>query len=239
MTARPPMPYKVAFIEDETPVRRYLESLRSERFDIVAGYPTVEAFSGQHSEVDLVILDLWLRSDEDLPQPVRGHKAVTALHRMGCKVLIYTSERRRVVLARLIRAGANGIVLKTDPDDVLPRAVVTVAEGGVVLPTALAGFIELLQREQLLPSIGEQRLRVLQGRARGEPNGAIARRLNVAEKTVENYTTLNNSAFAEFIRSVDLHNLSPSQSPSAAAIAKMLGIGAGDLFDPDAPDLSP
>ena len=146
---------------------------------------------------------------------------------------------RRVVLARLIRAGANGIVLKTDPDDVLPRAVVTVAEGGVVLPTALAGFIELLQREQLLPSIGEQRLRVLQGRARGEPNGAIARRLNVAEKTVENYTTLNNSAFAEFIRSVDLHNLSPSQSPSAAAIAKMLGIGAGDLFDPDAPDLSP
>lgn len=229
---------RAAFIEDETPVQRYLETLGTADFRVIAGYPTVEDFCSAQPEVDVVILDLWIRAAEDLPQPVRGHKALTALRRMGYKVLIYTSERRRFVLARLIRAGASGIVLKTEPDYVLPSAVVAVADGGVVLPMELTGFIELLQREHLLPSIGAQRLRVLQGRARGESNRSIAARLHVTEKAVENYTTLNNAAFAEFIRTVDLQGLDPAASNSAAAIAKMLGVGSGDLFDPDAPDLA-
>ncbi|MBK8758351.1 MAG: response regulator transcription factor [Actinomycetales bacterium] len=233
-----PRGIRAAFIEDETPVQRYLETLGNEDFRVIAGYPTVEDFCSARPEVDVVILDLWIRAAEDLPQPVRGHKALTALRRMGYRVLIYTSERRRFVLARLIRAGASGIVLKTEPDYVLPKAVVAVADGGVVLPMELTGFIELLQREQLLPSIGAQRLRVLQGRARGESNRSIAARLHVTEKAVENYTTLNNAAFAEFIRTVDLQGLDPAASSSAAAIAKMLGVGSGDLFDPDAPDLA-
>lgn len=231
------LPVRVAFVEDDTPVQRDLSRLSDQRFEIIAGYSTVEELALDQPEADLVILDLWIRSDHDMPRPVRGQRAVQALIARGYKVLIYTSERRRVVLARLIQTGANGIVLKTEAEDVLPTAILEVAGGGIVLPTVLVGQVELLESAKLLPSIGPQRLRVLQGRASGEANRSIARRLGITEKAVERYTSLNNSAFADFIRSVNLEELSAAESHRAAVVARVLGVGEGDLFDPDAPRL--
>lgn len=114
------------------------------------------------------------------------------------RVLILTAYDEDPYVFALLRAGADGYVLKnSDPDD-LVRAVKTVASGGKVLaPDVAAKVIAQMTAgkpawkpaaaaEQVEP-LSERELEVLRLAAHGLTNKAIAAELGVSDRTVQGH----------------------------------------------------
>ncbi|MEV6415685.1 response regulator transcription factor [Kribbella sp. NPDC051718] len=229
-------PARVVVIEDETLQRESQEKLVGPGFEIVGSFPSVEAFLDALPAADMVLLDLWIRPPraESAP-PLRGLRAVEAIVARQYRILIYTADRRREVLARLLRAGAHGVVIKTEPKDLLLRAIARVGAGEVVLTTELTGLAELYEREGLLPTLTPREQEVLRWRARGLSVESIMARLFLSRSAIEKYTTETNRKFRDYLARVDLDELVPESSTSAAVLANTLGYGPDDLLDPNAP----
>lgn len=225
---------RLAAIDDDTLIREGV-SVLLEGVQVVAAYDRVESFLADRPVVDVVLLDLWLAQDRTVdvlltagggavgPDSVQiqGVKAVAAVANIGYRVLIYTNERRREVLAGCLAAGACGIVHKGEPLSAVVAAVVAVAGGRVVITTALAGLAEVVQRRGDLPTLSPRQLEVLHARARGETYRSIGARLFIAPKTAEEYMAEVNRRFADFLA-----------DHSPADLERMLGIGPGDLLAP-------
>jgi DNA-binding NarL/FixJ family response regulator len=99
------------------------------------------------------------------------------------------------VVARALRAGAAGYVLKrTDPDDVV-RALHTVWRGGLVLgpQVAQAALRALRGGPTPLPApfdrLTDRELQIVVQIAAGRSNAQAARSLGISEKTVRNQLT--------------------------------------------------
>src|SRR5512139_949844 len=110
------------------------------------------------------------------------------------RVLILTAYDEDPYVFALLRAGADGYVLKnSDPDD-LVRAVKTVASGGKVLaPDVAAKVIAQMTTgkpaaaaEQVEP-LSERELDVLRLAAHGLTNKAVAAELGVSDRTVQGH----------------------------------------------------
>lgn len=149
--------------------------------------------------------------------------------------MIYTSEIRRAVLARMMRAGARGVVIKTEPKSVLLDSIRRVGADEIVLTTELVGLADLYKKEGLLPELSERQAEVLGWRARGLSVVEIARRLHYSPKTIEKEVTETNRVFADYLALVDLNALDVGTIRSAAVLARTLGYGPEDLLDPEAP----
>lgn len=122
---------------------------------------------------------------------------VTGCVEAGYRVCIYTLDRRPHFLARCLRAGARGVVLKSDPLDTLVECLRRVARGGIAIsgnaalpdPTGDASTMALTPRQ----------LEVLAGRARGEPFHRIARRLGISERTAHDHWSAIARHFSGFL----------------------------------------
>jgi DNA-binding NarL/FixJ family response regulator len=108
------------------------------------------------------------------------------------KVLMLTMAEDEDIVARALRAGALGYVLKdTDPDTIVD-ALRAVAGGGIVLgPRIGPKLLTTLQRgtpERPAPfdRLTQREMDILLRLAAGDSNARIARRLGVSEKTVRN-----------------------------------------------------
>lgn len=110
------------------------------------------------------------------------------------RVLILTAYDEDPYVFALLRAGADGYVLKnSDPDD-LVRAVKTVASGGKVLAPDIAAKVvaqitsgkPAAAAEQVEP-LSERELEVLRLAAHGLTNKAIAAELGVSDRTVQGH----------------------------------------------------
>jgi len=111
------------------------------------------------------------------------------------RVLILTAYDEDPYVFALLRAGADGYVLKnSDPDD-LVRAVKTVASGGgkVLAPGIAAKVVAQITSgkpaaaaEQVEP-LSERELEVLRLAAHGLTNKAIAAELGVSDRTVQGH----------------------------------------------------
>ncbi|MCX7671297.1 MAG: response regulator transcription factor, partial [Anaerolineae bacterium] len=110
------------------------------------------------------------------------------------RVLILTAYDEDPYVFALLRAGADGYILKNaDPDD-LVRAVKTVAAGGKVLaPDVAAKVIAQMTTgkpaaaaEQVEPLTGRE-LEVLRLAAQGLTNKAIAAALGLSDRTVQGH----------------------------------------------------
>ena len=132
----------------------------------------------------------------DLSMPVLGGAEATERVRRDCpgvRVLALTVHEERPYLARLLRAGASGYVLKRAAAAELVRAVRTVAAGGTYIDPALAGTVVegfLDAQEGAQPSqdaLSEREREVLLRIARGFSNKEIAAALGLSVKTVETY----------------------------------------------------
>src|SRR5690606_594056 len=127
VNARP----RVVVIDDSTVIRGGFATVHPE-VDVVGTYPTVEEFEADPVACDVVVLDLLLRGPQGGPPAVKqGRAAIRALRERGLPVCLYTDERRAVVLALCLRAGAHGVVHKSDPPAVMQSAVAQVREGRV------------------------------------------------------------------------------------------------------------
>lgn len=213
-SARP----RVVCIDDDTPIREAVRHLLP-GVDVVAVHPRVETFLADPVPADVVLLDLLLLATGE--RGLQGAHAVAAVAATGTKVLIYTNERRREVLAGCFAAGAHGIAHKSDTMSATEEAVQAVAAGRLVLTTSLAGLAELLSRRGALKPLSPRKVEVLRGRARGESYRSIGARLFIAPATAEEYMSEVSRTFAGFL-----------SEHSAADLERHLGIGPGDLLDP-------
>ena len=210
-----------ASVDDDTLIREGVARLLT-GLDVVATFARVEALLEARPVVDVVLLDLSIpaalaASPGNILQGVRG---VAAVAQAGYRVLIYTNERRREVLAGCLAAGAHGVVHKSEPLPAIVEAARAVAGGQIVITTALTGLAEVVQRRGSMAALSPRQLDVLHGRARGEPFKSIAARLYIAPKTAEEYMAEVNRRFAQYLR-----------DHSAADLERLLGVGPGDLLD--------
>lgn len=137
-------------------------------------------------EVDVVLLDLNLNSGIASSGP-HGRRAVQTIAQAGYRVLIYTGERRRAVLAGCYLAGAQGIVHKTESMGRLHEGIERVANGRTIVTPAVAGLLDAIAKAGRIRPLTQRQADVLAGRARGETYAAIGRRLHISPRTAEEY----------------------------------------------------
>jgi DNA-binding NarL/FixJ family response regulator len=110
------------------------------------------------------------------------------------RVLILTAYEEDPYIFALLRAGADGYVLKNADADDIVRAVKSVAAGGKVLDPAVAGKV-LAQMstgkpagasEQVEP-LSDRELDVLRLAAQGLTNKAIGQALQISDRTVQGH----------------------------------------------------
>jgi DNA-binding NarL/FixJ family response regulator len=190
---------------------------------VVGEYATVEALLADKPTVDIVVLDLMLSRtlDEDVFQ---GPRAIKTLTNQGYRVCIHTDERRNLVLAQCFSAGAAGLARKSDSLDDNADAFARVAAGHLVVPSQMLELAQLLNRRRQLPELTPRQAEVLHARARGEPWGALARRLGISRETAEGHLRAVNAKMAKFLLEAAID---PSLAP--ADVERALGLAPGDL----------
>lgn len=132
----------------------------------------------------------------DLQMPGEGGIAATAAitrQTPSVRVLVLTMFSDDAFLRRAVRAGARGYLLKdAEPDDVL-RAITTVANGQVFLGSAVAdaglSLIGSSSNNARFPTLTRREVEVLERMSRGLSNDAIATRLGLSLKTVQNHVS--------------------------------------------------
>jgi two-component system nitrate/nitrite response regulator NarL len=187
-----PKNIRIVLIDDHALCRRGLAELLERRPGI-----SVAGFTGDPDEAsrmiavenpDLVVLDL------RMPQ-MDGLTLLKRLREEGCKApaLILTMSDAQEDLAKALRAGVRGYILKSmEPDD-LVDAIQRVAKGEMVVAPALmlklASMLDSTQqsqsRESLMVSLTEREREILEHLAHGESNKAIARKLDISHDTVK------------------------------------------------------
>jgi two-component system nitrate/nitrite response regulator NarL len=181
---------RIILVDDHTLFRKGLaELLESE------GAVNVVAITGNPSEVaalleahqpDVLILDLNIGGIDGIQvmQQLRGNG-------FNPPVLILTVSEAEEDMARALRNGAKGYLLKSmEPDEVVD-AIIRAARGEtVVAPGMTAKLVRMLDNKgsssaSLLESLTQREREILSHLARGESNKAIARQLDISYDTVK------------------------------------------------------
>jgi DNA-binding NarL/FixJ family response regulator len=208
---------RVAFVDDDTVIRIGTPILL-DTVDSAGSFASVEALLHAHPPADVVLLDLHLTGTGRL-DVIQGANAIGVVTKAGYRVLIYTNERRREVLAGCLAAGAHGVVHKAEPLERVADALAAVSRDEVVITTALAGLAEVVDRFGQLPALTPRQREVLSRRARGEQYQQIASYLGISVRTVEGHLAEIGQRFADYLR----HH-------SAADLERHLGVGPGDVL---------
>jgi len=191
-------------------VRSVLES--SGAFKIVG-----EADSGpsalnviRDNQPALVILDL------DLPR-MNGLELIERLKASnpGIKLLVLSAQQESIFASRALQAGANGFMSKSEGMSSIVQAAQSVLAGYSVFPSSALGAFAGTPGNSpadLIKTLSDRELTVLQQLARGMSNKEIGDALLISNKTVSSYKTrvfekLNISTLVElvdFARATDL-----------------------------------
>ncbi len=181
---------RIILVDDHTLFRKGLAELL-ERDGLIS----VVAMTGNPDEVlqllcehspDALILDLNMPGTD-------GISLMQQLKASGftLPIIILTVSEAEENLARALRAGANGYLLKSmEPDDVEDAIQRAVKGETVVAPAMTAKLISLLDNktssaDSLLDSLTQREREILAHLAKGESNKAIARQLNISYDTVK------------------------------------------------------
>lgn len=183
-----------------------------------------KTFSGAPPPDNLVILDLHLTTQWTEREVLQGPLAIKELSGLGYRVCLYTNERRLLVIAQCLAAGAIGLVRKCDSMVANQQAFIRLADGETVVPGSLVGLAELLSRRERLPELTKRQREVLSARARGETWEALGRRLNISAKTAYDHLEAVMNKMVWYLGDVGL-----STDASPADIERALGLAPGDL----------
>lgn len=166
-------------------IRQFLE--RSGEIQVVA-----EAGDGREAarlieqiQPDVAVLDIQMpeMSGIELTGWVRSHVPATG-------VLVLTAYDDEPYVRAVLRAGANGYVLKTASPDEIVHAVLEVAEGRDVLDPSMARRLitQAAETSQLLVEpLTERELEILHMTGKGLTNKAIGVLLHISDRTVQNH----------------------------------------------------
>lgn len=156
-----------------------------------------EAGNGEEclNKVELVNPDVLLL-DINMPKK-NGLEVLEILKERGCttKILILTIHNEVEYLAKAVKIGINGYVLKDSPAETLKKAIFTVYNGDTFIQPSLANVLEaemenktkkLMEKEN---DLTKREVEVLCLLAEGLYNKEIAFQLNISEKTVKNHVS--------------------------------------------------
>lgn len=180
---------RLILVDDHTLFRKGLAELL-ERDGLVS----VVAMTGNPSDIeellriyspDVLILDL------NMPG-TNGINLMQELKAQGfvLPILILTVSEAEDDLARALRSGANGYLLKSmEPDEVIDAVQRAVKGETVVAPAMTAKLVSLLDAknaaESVLDSLTQREREILSHLAKGSSNKAIARELDISYDTVK------------------------------------------------------
>lgn len=166
-------------------IRQFLE--RSGRIEVVA-----EAGDGREAcqimdqqPLDVAVLDIQMLEMSGIEVTQWAHSNHPTIG-----VLVLTAYDDEPYVREVLRAGANGYVLKTASPDEIVRAVLEVAEGRDVLDTALARRLITHSDEPaqtMVEPLTERELQILSLAGRGLTNKAIGAILHISDRTVQNH----------------------------------------------------
>jgi two-component system nitrate/nitrite response regulator NarL len=184
---------RVVLVDDQSLCRRGLSELLSNcyGFSVLGATASIDELRTLLDEKpDLLIVDLRMKPLDgiSLLELLRGEGYVTP-------AVMLTMSDSENDLARAIRAGVRGYLLKDMAPEEVVDAIRRVAAGElVVAPTMTIKMIDLLRGDQpdqepksSLKLLTEREREILQLLARGESNKAIAQTLNISYDTVKQH----------------------------------------------------
>lgn len=174
---------RVLIADDHAVVRMGLASLlgTTKTIEVVG-----EAFDGEDTvrkaaklKPDVVVMDLVMPRKD-------GIAATTELHEKTpeTKVLILTTFSSSENIAKALKAGASGAVLKSSGNDELIAAVLKVARGERYLSAEIE---HLLEDDPPLPDLSPRQIEILESIARGLTNKEIATQLEISLESVKSH----------------------------------------------------
>jgi two-component system, NarL family, nitrate/nitrite response regulator NarL len=179
----------VGVVDDHPMVRHGISQLLSRWPDItvVASGANV-AELGDTSAIDVVLLDLYLGSDEPALESI-------ALLAASTPVLVISASAQPADVLGAIRAGASGYLTKDCEPELLAGGVLSAASGGFALTGTLADIVQSAQPRDAGPQgAGTAQVRLspreeqtLSYIARGFTHDQIATRLGIRKSTVNTY----------------------------------------------------
>lgn len=209
---------KICVVDDSVAIRIGIPVM-SDSVDVVGSYSSVEALLAENPEADVVLLDLRLSTPTE-GHRLQGDEAIRLVADRGYPVCIYTDERRLLVLAQCLQAGAKGVVHKSDRPEALLDALTRVAAGDTVITQSLTCLAEVLERAGEIKELTERQRQILTARARGEQWASIGRRLHITESVAREHMAAVSAKFARHL-----------QITTAADLERQLGVGPGDLLE--------
>ncbi len=189
-----PPTLRIVLVDDHPVVRAGLRMVLEAQADIEV---VAEATSGAEAlqaaavqGVDVLVLDL------NLPD-MNGVQVIERLQQWPHPppVLVLTAVKDPHLALELLAAGAVGYVLKDEALEILPHAVRAVARGENWLSSAVASQVVQRAVAPRLPAsppaenLTPREMEVLRLLAQGLDNAAIARRLVITKRTVQNHVS--------------------------------------------------
>lgn len=186
---------KVALVDDHevigAAIRAALEP--TDRLELVATVPTVDALFALKRKIHLVVLDLRLA---DGSSPANN---AARLSRAGCNVLAFTSGESPYLLRAVARADVLGIVRKSEPMESVTAALIRAAHG---IPVVTAEWASTVESDPLIEDakLSRQEERVLALFADGARAQNVAEETGIATSTIEDYVRRIRAKYAKIGR---------------------------------------
>jgi len=155
----------------------------------------------------LVVLDL------DLPK-MTGLELIERVKatQPAVKLLVLSAQQEGIFATRALQAGANGFLSKSEGMSSIVQATQAVLSGYAVFPNAALAGPTGASGADLVKTLSDRELTVLQQLARGMSNKEIGDALLISNKTVSSYKTrlfekLNISTLVELVDFARANNL--------------------------------
>jgi len=183
MNERSHPPLRVMLADDHAIFRHGVRAVLEQTggIDVIAECGDSESAVAQYLALrpDVLLLDLRMPRLDGLDVVRRVLQADQA-----ARILIMTTFSTDQDIGHALRAGAKGYLLKDAAAEELGRAIVRVANGGMVIaPDIAAQYVQITTRADLSP----RELQILRMLGGGKPNKEIARDLSLELSTVKGH----------------------------------------------------
>jgi len=183
MNERSHPPLRVMLADDHAIFRHGVRAVLEQTggIDVIAECGDSESAVAQYLALrpDVLLLDLRMPRLDGLDVVRRVLQADQA-----ARILIMTTFSTDQDIGHALRAGAKGYLLKDAAAEALCRAIVRVANGGMVIaPDIAAQYVQITTRADLSP----RELQILRMLGGGKPNKEIARDLSLELSTVKGH----------------------------------------------------
>lgn len=181
-------PYSVLVVDDHPLLRRGICQLITSDSDFTlfgeasSGLDALSAI--EENEPDIVLLDLNMKG-------MTGLDTLNALRQEGVtsRIVILTVSDAKQDVIRIIRAGADGYLLKDTEPDLLLEKLKSAMQGHRVISGAVENYLyelkDAVDEEDWLSNLTPRELQILELVAEGKSNRMISELLHISEGTVK------------------------------------------------------